>query len=80
MKKWLRRGELAKTLGIPQPTVKYYTSLGLFSVQNKTRHGQFLYDLEEIKRRYSRIQEFKAKRLTIEEIKERLKIEILIQD
>lgn len=79
-KKLLRRGEFAKALGIPDPTVKYYTRLGLFSVKNKTRFGQFLYDLEPMKQRYARIKELKAKRLTIEEIKDRLKMDVLIED
>lgn len=80
MKKFLRRGELAKTLGITTPTVKYYTALGLFPVQTKTDHGQYLYDVETIKARYFRIREFKEKRLTIQEIQDRLKIEVLMRD
>lgn len=80
MKRWLRRGELAKQLGITTPTVKYYTTLGLFPVQKRTHHGQYLYDIEEIKPRYFRIRELKEKRLTIQEIKDRLKIEVLMRD
>lgn len=80
MKKFLRRGDLAKALGIPRPTVKYYTSLGLFPIKKKTDHGQYLYDLEEIQQRHLRIREFKEKRLSIQEIQDRLKIEVLIQD
>ena len=80
MKAWLRRGELAKALGITTPTVKYYTALALFPVQKWTDHGQFLYDVEDIRRRYERIRELKAKRLTIQEIQERLQIEGLIRD
>ena len=80
MKKWLRRGELAKALGTTTPTVKYYTSLGLFPVFKKTEHGQFLYDIETLKHRYQRIQELKEKRHTIEEIKDLLQVEHLIKD
>ncbi len=80
MKKFLRRGALAKALGITTPTVKYYTTLGLFPVHKRTDHGQYLYDEDEIRGRFHRIREFKEKRLTIEEIKDRLKIEVLINE
>ena len=75
----MRRSQLAKALGTTMPTVKYYTSLGLFSVQKKTNHGQYLYNFEEVRLRYMRIQELKEKRLTIQEIKDRLQIEILMR-
>ena len=80
MDRWLRRGDLAKELRLTVPTVKYYTSFGLFPVERRTPHGQFLYDREDIRRRYLRIKELKDKRLTMQEIKDRLKIELLIQD
>ena len=80
MKTWIRRGQLAKALGLPTPTVKYYTAFGLFPVQKKTDHGQYLYDLEEIRPLYFRIRELKEKRLTIQEIKDRMRIEVLIRD
>ena len=79
MQQWMRRSQLAKALGTTMPTVKYYTALGLFPVQKKTDHGQYLYNLEEIRTRYTRIQELKEKRLTIQEIKDRLQIEVLMQ-
>ena len=80
MKRWMRRTELAKALGTTSPTVKYYTSFGLFPVEKKTDHGQYLYNYETLKERYVRILELKEKRLTMEEIKDRLKIEVLIQN
>lgn len=80
MNDWIRRGQLAKALGIPTPTVKYYTALGLFPVQKKTDHGQYLYNLDEIRRRFDRIQEMKMKRLTIQEIQDRFKIELVLSD
>lgn len=80
MDRWRRRGELAKELGITVPTVKYYTHFGLFPVDKRTPHGQFLYDLESIRRRFLRIRELKEKRLTMQEIKDRLQIEHLIAD
>ncbi len=76
----MRRGDLAKELGITVPTVKYYTSFGLFPVQKRTPHGQFLYDPENIRRRFLRIRELKEKRLTMQEIKDRLQIENLIAE
>ncbi len=80
MKQWLRRGDLAKALETTSPTIKYYTATGLLPVQKKTDHGQYLYDLEESRQRFARIQELKEKRFTIQEIKDRLQIEVLIQD
>lgn len=80
MKKWLRRGALAKALGTTSPTVKYYTALGIFPVQRRTDHGQNLYDFDSVKEKYARVRELKEKRLTIQEIRDRLKIEVLIQD
>ncbi len=80
MDDWLRRGQLAKALGIPMPTVKYYTALGLFPVQKKTDHGQYLYHLGEMRQRFERIQDMKQKRLTIQEIRDRLKIELMLAD
>lgn len=73
MDRCFRRGEIAKILGIPSPTVKFYTTQGLFSVKKRTPYGQYLYDLEEIRRMYFLIKELKDKRLTIEEIKTQLK-------
>ena len=76
-KKWVRRGQLAKELGIPIPTVKYYTILGFFPVPKKTEHGQHLYDLQDIRVRYTHIKELKEKRLTMQEIKDHLAMEIV---
>ena len=72
MKNWVRRGRLAKALGIPAPTIKYYTALGLFPVPGKTPRGQYLYDLEDIRRRYAAIKKLKEKRFTIPEIKQKV--------
>jgi DNA-binding transcriptional MerR regulator len=69
MKKWLRRSGLAKALGIPSPTIKYYTALGLFPISKKTVHGQYLYDYEQIQILYEKIRALKDQRWTIEEIK-----------
>ena len=71
----VRRGRLAKLLGIPEPTVKYYTEVRLFEPSNKTPNGHLLYDQQEMQRRYLRIKELKKKRLTIQEILDRFMIE-----
>ena len=74
MKKWVRRGELAKILGTTSPTVKYYTSMGLFPVCKKTDHGQYLYDCDEMRERFQLIQSLKRQRFTIVEIKKQLAV------
>ena len=71
----VRRGKLARILGVPEPTVKYYTQVGLFEPSGKTPHGHLLYDPTEMQRRFVRIKELKKKRLTIQEILERFLIE-----
>ena len=71
----MRRGKLAQLLGVPEPTVKYYTEVGLFEPTGKTLHGHLLYDPTEMQRRYTRIREWKKKRLTIQEILDRFMIE-----
>ncbi len=80
MDQWVRRGKLAKILGIPTPTVKYYTSLGLFPVGKKTMHGQYLYEVHTIQGRYTKIQEMKQKRFTIQEIRDRFQMEFVLAD
>ncbi len=71
----MRRGKLAKYLEIPDPTVKYYTEVGLFEPAGKTPHGHLLYDPQAMQGRYARIKELKKKRLTIQEILDRFLID-----
>ena len=80
MDQFVRRGQLAKILGIPNPTVKYYTSLGLFPVGKKTTHGQYLYNVQTIQGRYTKIQEMKLKRFTIQEIQDRIQMDFVLAD
>lgn len=80
MEQFVRRGRLAKILGIPTPTVKYYTSLGLFPVGKKTAHGQYLYNVQSIQGRYTKIQEMKQKRFTIQEIQDRMQMDFVLAD
>ncbi|MBI4431279.1 MAG: MerR family transcriptional regulator [Candidatus Omnitrophica bacterium] len=75
---FVRKGQLAKTLNIPWPTVKYYTKVGLFPIARKTPNGQHLYHLEEIRERYERVKDLKRQRHTIEEIMDLLKMETIV--
>jgi DNA-binding transcriptional MerR regulator len=68
----VRRGEIATNLNIPPTTVKHYIELGLFKTDSRTSRGQFLFDFEEVSKRYEMISELKKKRLTLEEIKQEL--------
>lgn len=78
MNKFVRKGQLAKTLNVPWPTVKYYTKVGLFPIAQKTPNGQHLFDLNETRERYERIKSLKRQRHTIEEILDLLKIETIV--
>ncbi len=62
-------------LAIPEPTVKYYTEVGLFEPSSKTPNGHLLYDPSQMRARYERIKELKKKRHTIQEILDRFLIE-----
>lgn len=76
----VRKGKLAKEIGIPWPTVKYYTKVGLFPVTQRTPNGQHLYHLEVIRQRFGRIKELKRQRRTIEEICDLLKMETIVHN
>ncbi|OGQ33455.1 MAG: cell filamentation protein Fic [Deltaproteobacteria bacterium RIFCSPHIGHO2_12_FULL_43_9] len=65
-------GELAKLTGETNPTIRHWTQLGLLKVSKTTESGYQLYDNESIKT-IRRIRELQKERLTLEEIKERLK-------
>ena len=68
----VRRGEIATNLNIPPPTVKHYIDMGLFEPASRTKRGQFLFDFEEVSKRYEMISELKKKRFTLEKIKQEL--------
>lgn len=68
----VRRKELATNLDIPPSTVKHYVDIGLFKPAERTSGGQYLFDFEDISKRYEMISSLKEKRLTLEEIKEEL--------
>ena len=42
---WFKIGELAKKLGVPVTTVRYYTEIGILPVVSETPSGYRLYDL-----------------------------------
>lgn len=65
----VRRGEISTNLNIPTPTVKHYIDMGLFEPASKTERGQYLFDFEEVSKRYEIISKLKKKKLTLEEIK-----------
>jgi len=75
----VRKGQLAKELNLSWPTVKYYSKVGLFPMAAKTPNGQHLYNLAIIRERYGRIRELKRKRHTINEIRDLLKMEAIVQ-
>ena len=80
MQKLVRKGRLAKELNISWPTAKYYTSVGLFPISQRTPHGQHLYDLELMRERFARIKQLKRQRRTIEEIHDLLKLETIVHN
>ena len=66
---WLKIGELAKKLGVPVTTIRYYTDIGLLPVIAETIGGYRLYDQEEASGRFSRVRQI-SERPTLQETKE----------
>lgn len=66
----VRRREIAINLDIPPSTVKHYIDLRLFEPASKTTGGQYLFDFEEVSKRYEMISKLKKKRLSLKDIKE----------
>lgn len=65
------RTELAKALGIPSSTVKYYSELGIFPFEYhdpENRLSSRFYDIEECQERWEKVQEMKAKGMNMGEI------------
>jgi len=67
----VRKGDLARSLGVSIPTISYYTKLGLFKTAGKTEGG-FLYDIEKIRERLERIEQLKKQGFTLKQIKEEI--------
>ena len=70
--KLLKIGELAKATNQTVPTIRYWTKEGLLQVAEVTEAGYQMYDYAMIER-VKRIQDMKEKRLTLNEIKEKIK-------
>lgn len=66
----LKIGELAKAANVTVPTIRYWTQEGLLQVTETTPSGYQLYAPDMVQR-CARIQELKAQRLTLEEIKQK---------
>lgn len=66
---WLKIGELAKKMGVPVTTVRYYTDIGLLPVIAETSGGYRLYDQEKAKIRFSLIRQMNGSRPTLQETK-----------
>ncbi len=67
----LKIGELAKRVGVPNSTIRHWTKEGLLDVAETTASGYQMYSADMVER-IKAIEALKAKRLTLEEIKEKL--------
>ncbi len=70
--KLLKIGELAKATKQTVPTIRHWTKEGLLQVAEVTRSGYQMFS-EEMVELVKKIQEMKDKRMTLDEIKEKLK-------
>jgi Fic family protein len=67
----LKIGELAEAAGVTVPTIRYWTKEGLLEVAEVTGSGYHLYAPDMVQRS-EQIKTLKAKRFTLEEIKEKI--------
>jgi DNA-binding transcriptional MerR regulator len=68
-----RIGELAQISGISPRTIDYYTGMGLLTPVKRSEGNYRLYDDETLER-IRRIEQLKAQKFTLEEIKEKFAI------
>ena len=68
----LKIGALAKAVGVTVPTIRFWTSLGLLKIADKSPGGYQLYSPEMIARG-GRIQQLKQQRLSLAEIRVQLR-------
>lgn len=68
----LKIGELAKRVSVPNSTIRHWTKAGLLEVAETTASGYQMYSVDMVQR-IKTIEELKAKRLTLDEIRERLR-------
>ena len=66
---WLKIGELARKLGIPATTVRYYTDIGILGVVAETPGGYRLYDQAESVQKVEAIRQARGKRPSLREAK-----------
>jgi len=66
---WMRRSDVARNLGIPVSTLKFYTQEGLFRIAGTTEGGMTLYDLKDVIKRYSTIEKLRREGKSLAEIK-----------
>ena len=69
-KRMYRIGELARLAGVSPRTIDYYIGLGLLSPVKRSEGNYRLYDDETLER-IRRIEQLKAQKFTLEEIKEK---------
>lgn len=69
---WLKIGELAKKLGVPTTTIRYYTDIGLLPVIAETRGGYRLYDEHEATARMAALRQISGERPTLREAMDRI--------
>lgn len=72
MSKLVKRKDICRLLGISPSKVNFYTTQGLFPLEDRTEGGYGLYDPDTIQARFARITELKEERLTISEIRDRI--------
>ena len=66
---WLKIGELARKLGVPATTIRYYTDIGLLQVVAETPGGYRLYDQLEAGQRMEAVHQVRGERPTLKEAK-----------
>lgn len=70
----LKIGELAKRVGVPNSTIRHWTKEGILDVSETTASGYQMYSVD-MTGRIERIKQLKAKRLTLNEIRNKLTVE-----
>lgn len=70
-KELLKIGEIAEKAGLPIPTIRHYTKLGLLKVSAYTDGGQYLYDGEDTLEAIKYISELSSRGIKLSEIKEK---------
>ena len=69
----LKLGEIAALTGVLPSAIRYYSNLGLLKVSDYTQGKYRLFKKDETLARMARIKELKARGLTLDKIREKLK-------